>query len=161
MEMATIYKIYNDNNCYVGSTTQVFQKRISNHISKSNYCKSKYVIEEGNYKVEVICEVPVEDRLKEEQFYIDEFSTLGQKRAYVEPEILKEERIEYNKEYYIEKYEDIRDKQKCLYEKTKDKVKERHSKKIICECGAEHIYNGKARHLKSKKHLKYLENNIS
>jgi len=47
-----IYKLYNENDCYIGSTKHPLHKRLSQHKSKHNRCCSKLIIEQGDYKME-------------------------------------------------------------------------------------------------------------
>ena len=47
--------------------------------------------------------------------------------------------------------------QKQWYEDNKDKIKEKKKKKFTCECGGIYTQSNKARHFKTKKHLKYIE----
>ena len=42
-----IYKLYNANDCYIGSTKHSLHKRLSQHKSPHNRCCSKLIIEQG------------------------------------------------------------------------------------------------------------------
>jgi hypothetical protein len=65
---------------------------------------------------------------------------------------------------YIDKYRDdcVNERQLCRYNnkikcrKYYNKNKERLNKKITCDCGSIYSYKGKNRHLKSKKHIDYI-----
>jgi hypothetical protein len=59
-----IYKLYNENDCYVGSTKKTLKTRLSQHKSRLNRCCSRIVIASGNYNIEKIDEVDAEDRFK-------------------------------------------------------------------------------------------------
>jgi len=59
-----IYKLYNENDCYVGSTKKTLKTRLSQHKSRHNRCCSRIVIASGNYNIEKIDEVDAEDRFK-------------------------------------------------------------------------------------------------
>ena len=76
--LVLIYKLYNSNDCYIGSTKHSLHKRLSQHMSKHNRCCSKIVIEQGDFKIEQIDEVDSQERFKKEQHYIDALSTLNQ-----------------------------------------------------------------------------------
>jgi predicted GIY-YIG superfamily endonuclease len=52
MSVVIIYKLYNENDCYVGSTKKNLKTRLSQHKSKHNRCCSKIVIASGNYNIE-------------------------------------------------------------------------------------------------------------
>ena len=59
-----IYKLYNENDCYIGSTKHSLHKRLSQHKSPHNRCCSKIVIEQGDYQIEKIAEVDAEERFQ-------------------------------------------------------------------------------------------------
>ena len=83
-----IYKLYNENDCYIGSTKHSLQKRLSQHKSPHNRCCSKIVIEQGNYKIEKVAEVNAEERFQKEQEFIDALSTLHQHTVIVNIETI-------------------------------------------------------------------------
>lgn len=65
----------------------------------------------------------------------------------------REELRQKAKEHYAENI----DKRKEYWEKNKNEMNEIRSEKILCECGAEHTRNGKAKHLRTAKHLNNLK----
>jgi len=69
----------------------------------------------------------------------------------------KEGLKEYQKEYREEHKEEVKERQKKYYEEHKEEINEKKKEKINCECGVKHRRSDKARHLKSKKHQKYLK----
>ena len=122
-----IYKLYNENDCYIGSTKHPLHKRLSQHKSKHNRCCSKLIIEQGDYKMEQIDEVDSNERLKKEQEYINEFSTLNQHTCY------SQFRDNYHRQYFLA-----------------------HRDKLNCNCGGVYTYDHKARHFKSQKHINFI-----
>ena len=46
---------------------------------------------------------------------------------------------------------------KIYQEKNKEKINERNSKTYKCDCGVQYTYGHKARHLKSKHHIDFVE----
>ena len=122
-----IYKLYNENDCYVGSTKKSLKTRLSQHKSKHNRCCSKIVIASGHYNIEKIDEVDAEERFKREQEFIDTLSTLNQHRCY------NEFRDNYNRQYFLA-----------------------HRDKTNCGCGGIYTYDHKARHFKSQKHINFI-----
>ena len=54
----------------------------------------------------------------------------------------KEKRSEYNKKWY---------------EKNREKINARQKEKFTCECGGRYTHTNKAGHLRTKKHLNYVE----
>lgn len=75
-------------------------------------------------------------------------------------------RYEKNRERYLEINKLYRDNNKAKISKAKkkyrlsniDKIKAQHSKKIECECGSVVSNCHVARHLKTKKHIKFIGN---
>jgi hypothetical protein len=122
-----IYKLYNENDCYIGSTKHSLQKRLSQHKSPHNRCCSKIVIEQGDYQIEKVAEVHPEERFQKEQQYINELSTLNQQTCY------SEHRDDYKRQYFLA-----------------------HRDKTNCNCGGIFTYDHKARHFKSQKHISFI-----
>jgi len=122
-----IYKLYNENDCYIGSTKHSLHKRLSQHKSPHNRCCSKIVIEQGNYKIEKVAEVNAEERFQKEQEFIDALSTLHQHTCY------SEHRDDYKRQYFLA-----------------------HRDKTNCNCGGIFTYDHKARHFKSQKHINFI-----
>ena len=69
----------------------------------------------------------------------------------------KEEISEKEKEYREQNKVQLAEKKKEWYEINKEYVAEKAKEKYTCECGSIICKCTKARHIKSKKHLKYLE----
>ena len=59
-----IYKLYNANDCYIGSTKHPLHKRLSQHKSPHNRCCSKLIIEQGDYKIEKLMKYILKNDLK-------------------------------------------------------------------------------------------------
>ena len=122
-----IYKLYNENDCYIGSTKHSLQKRLSQHKSPHNRCCSKIVIEQGDYQIEQVADVHPEERFQKEQQYINELSTVNQQTCYIE------NRYDYKRQYFLA-----------------------HRDKTNCNCGGIFTYDHKARHFKSQKHISFI-----
>jgi group I intron endonuclease len=157
---------------YIGSTCD-FRKRIIQHKSicynekraNYNYKVYKYIRANGdwdNFEFIILEDCEVEKLKRLEQSYIDVikpslnmcnangFDMKQYHKGYYQNNT--EKINEYNKEYRENNKEKINEKSKEYYEKNKDKLKE----KIECECGGRFTRSVKARHIKSKKHQKYL-----
>ena len=116
---------------YYGSTTRTISHRISRHKTSFRLdrgCRSKEIIENWDYKTEVLEEVNLENRLERESYYIKNFDCVNKK-------IPLRTKKEFMKEY----------------------DKERNKEKYTCQCGIQYTRQHKARHEKSQKHIKYLE----
>tara|TARA_R110002020_G_scaffold444590_1_gene656229 strand:+ start:908 stop:1342 length:435 start_codon:yes stop_codon:yes gene_type:complete len=73
----SVYKIFNDNKVYIGSTRQKYvSKRIANHrydhkINKYS-CSAKLILEEGSWDWAIIeTDIPVEKLSERERYYIE------------------------------------------------------------------------------------------
>ena len=66
----------------------------------------------------------------------------------------KEKIKEKNKEWYEQNKEIIKEKSKEWYEQNKEKI----NRKYICECGSECFFRSRNKHMKSKKHINFIEN---
>ena len=70
----------------------------------------------------------------------------------------KEKISEKNKIYREKNKEQIVEQRKKSYEKNKEQISEKKSEKVTCECGLVLTKNCLARHKRSQKHLKLIEN---
>ena len=152
-----VYKISDltNNHCYIGSTIQTLNKRLSGHVNdarkyKEGYgCGSQYIIKNQNYKIELLEAFPcecLEDLHKREQYYIDNYEGIlvNKIKSYISPEQIKQNRqLSYNKHR----------------ETILQKKKEYDSLYINCPCGGGYSMSHRARHLATKKcknfHLNY------
>ena len=146
----TIYKIVskdlNINDCYVGSTGD-FVRRKRGHKSNTtnekrdgyNCTVYKFIRKNGGWKnwdmIELeIIECTKIESLKLERKYMDELEpTLNSYKSF----ITDEEKVENQKQYYIDN-------------------KEKLSKKFICNCGGSFTRRHRSAHFKTKKHQNYL-----
>lgn len=121
------------------------------------------------------------DAERKEQFWIDELkSQANMKRAFRTEENKKEDKKIWRKTYYStdehiqqkkdgdKKYTDLHKEEKKQYDKERrEKLAEELSEKrkeyylknkdqLTCECGSSFVLHGKAKHLKTKKHLLYI-----
>ena len=64
-----IYKIFNENQQYIGSTKN-YNSRKSDHKCRKD-CSSNIIIEKGNWDMKILEECNQENRYQREQYYID------------------------------------------------------------------------------------------
>ena len=141
-----IYKLTDNTNgnIYIGSTTQTLNRRLQKHRAsyncylnpnvKQGYMTSFNIIKNNDYKIELICDYPCDTnrQLEEkEQEYIDMYDCINKSWSYGND---------------LEKYK-LNIKKHTL---------ERSKKKYICECGCEVLLSNKSRHIKTKKHIKFI-----
>jgi hypothetical protein len=118
MRTGIVYRLYNDNLIYFGSTTIKLNRRMNNHRAKwrrwkrglSRYNTSFKILEDGNYKIEPLYICDFEDK-KElfdvERYYIENFTCVNK----VIPN-------RSNQEYYLDNIEILRMKRIERYKKT-------------------------------------------
>ena len=175
-----IYKVINKLNSevYVGSTTLDLGKRMIKHKcdAKQRPHLSKFYAfmnETGidNFEIELIENYPCktkEELRKREGKVIKAMATLNQRIAGRTP---AENSKEWQKKNKDKRNQQRNERRKANPEKTKEEYKkygalyrERHPEKIKawkqtrveCECGGSYCLGDKAKHMKSKKHLKAL-----
>ena len=90
------------------------------------------------------------------QYYIDhkEIIITRSKNRYIEH---KDYINTSCKNRYQEKKQDCIDYQRKRYEEKKQEILRKKKIKITCQCGSSFVKNQKERHLRSKKHKKYLQ----
>ena len=163
---------------YIGSTCEkILSRRLAGHVrdykrhlnGKTRKTVTSFkVLERGDYFIMLLenvkCETVDELRVRE-RFHIENIECVNKvipSRTDKEyKQINKEKIIEYNKEYYQINKEKIK-KQVAEYQEChqaildKQKIKERRSNKINCECGSIFLKYDKTRHEKTKKHCQFL-----
>lgn len=155
---------------YIGSTTKkLLCQRLTAHKTdynkykngKYNFITSFKVLENDDYNIILLENFPCnsKDELHaRERFYIESIECVNKyiptrtNKEYYEQN--KEKIIDRMKEYQENNKENIKQYKKEYYENHKDKI----NKKIECECGCKYTHQNKARHIKTKKHQKYLNN---
>ena len=164
---------------YVGST-MAFTNRKYNHksICNNENCKDynlkiyQTIRANGgwdNFKMICIHQQEVENRRMaekiEEDFRLELKANMNAKRAFLSEEDKKEHKKEYCKEWrennseHIKQYlEDNKEHYKEYYENNKEHIRQYTSEKITCECGCKIIRHHIARHKRTPKHIKLMEN---
>lgn len=104
-------------------------------------------------KSELNCSIPMRTN---KEWHIDNREYMKEyKKKYAEDN--REHIVEYNKEYYTENSDKIKERSSKNYDINKDKINEKLKEKVTCECGSECRKTGLPRHLKSKKHIAYIQ----
>ena len=148
---------------YYGSTIDTLNRRLTLHIY-DRHCKSKQIIDRGDYEMILIKNYPcnnVYELEEEEAKYIRNNTCINNNI----PHRTRKEHYEDNKDKILEKKkqdrknnpEKYRQLDKNKYEKNKEKILEKAKEKITCECGAIVVRGYLAQHKKSMKHLKLTE----
>lgn len=183
-----IYKIVSENTdkVYYGSTCNILSKRLSQHRKnykcylngKYNFVSSFNVIEHGNAKIYLVEEFPCNNKMeleKRERYHIEHNECVNM----IIPSRSRKEWVKDNKTHLKEYHKKWRDgnteykEKRNVYnrERRKDpKVKQREyelakaNKKanelIECGCGNTYKHNKRARHLKTKIHMKFVKTGI-
>lgn len=173
-QQAKIYKIWSTqtDQIYIGSTVQGLGNRLSHHrtdMKMGKKCTSCYLLKEfDDCRIELIeyypCNTKEELEKREGEIIRDNLSICVNKR------VAGRTRTQYyqdNKKTIAEKKkewsENNKDKQKEThrewYEKNKEKQRQIKSQQFDCECGGRYQHSDRAKHFKSKKHLKFLDSN--
>jgi len=166
-----IYSIrsHQTDDIYYGSTTQTLTKRLSKHKgnfklwkeNKYNYVSSFEIIKYDDCYIELVENFPCnnKDELHKREGEIIRANPCVNKnipgrtiKEYKEDN--KEKIIEYNKQYN----ENNKDKLKEYRENNKEKINEYKKQPFNCECGSCLTISHKSRHLKSQKHIDYINN---
>ena len=150
--LGVIYTIKTANGLYVGSTIN-FKNRCDNHrdelkSQRSNqYIYKNILSNNGIYKIEIYCNVICRDRRQlnffEEQYRIILGANLNSIKAFRREDEIKECR----------KIRDAKNKQKI-----KEYNKQQSAKRFECDCGVMYSYKHKSRHMKSQKHINFINN---
>ena len=148
------------NRMYIGSTIKTLKERVYKHkinmrsYPRTNYCSSFEILKGGCYTASVLEHCPCNSK-KELERREGLYQTANIDRI-VNTNIAGRT----FKEYYLEKRTVRLNTSSAWRSIHKDYAhdyymfnKEKISKRTDCECGGHYIHAGKARHLKSKRHL--------
>jgi len=168
----------NSNDIYIGSTIQTLKLRLQEHESiyrNGIYCSSQEIIKQGKYKIVLIknfaCNIKEELEFEETRFQRDmvcvnkQLARLTkddireyQKQYYINnKDDIRENQKQYQKQYYINNKDDIRENQKQYVKQYYIENKQKLNQKFTCACGGRYLYRTKSIHFKSLKHNKYLK----
>ena len=164
-----IYRLSNGEKHYYGSTTQDLKTRLGNHIAniqdKRHGTSSSILFDsvEYNVSIDLMEEIEYEnkdDLLWLERWWIENNDCVNILRPILSDkerkEIIKEDKKKYNEKL---KYDEKRYDKRLKYIKNYNhQNKEKRDMRFICECGCETNKHHIARHRKTKKHIKLMEN---
>lgn len=145
---------------YVGHTTDLRKRKYMHH----HYCINEnsehynlyvyqFIRDNGNFdnwEIIVIEEYQCENinqATQRERYWLETLQATLNKQV---PSRTRQEWDNNNREYY-----------KQYRERNKDELNSKRNKKFECECGGKYTKQHQSIHFKSKKHLKYLENQIN
>lgn len=158
-ENAKIYKMISPNGLiYIGSTTQTLAQRKASHkrkyknflLNKKDYTSSFLLFEEDENNIDIVllenysCNSK-EELHKKEREYIDLYECVNLR-------IPSRPFKEYLGEYYLKNKEKIKENNKKAYERNIEKLK----KINYCDCGGKYTHSHYNRHLKTKRHINYV-----
>ena len=163
------------NDIYIGSTCQTLSKRMTNHRNDykrytegktKRYTSSFDILKYGDAYIELIELYPCNQKcelLKQEGGVIRDRKCVNKriagrtkKQYYLDN---KDEIKQYHNQYYQDNKDELKQSKKQYQEDNKDKIKEYRKQKVTCECGAIITKRCKTRHIKSKKHQDFIQNN--
>ena len=181
-ENCIIYKIWKDDDFYIGSTTDFTNRKRSHKQSCSNEKLKKYnykiyqtIREKGGWNTWQMspleeykeCKSQIEARIREEEWRVKIQANLNSRKCFG-----AETKQEYQKEYYQSNKEEIKEQQKQYQQDHKEEICERKKiyrnkhkeqlfekmkEKFECPCKSICRISDKARHEKSLKHQNWLK----
>jgi hypothetical protein len=164
-----IYKIVSPSHpelVYYGSTIGKLNTRLYKH--KLHECSSKLITCYNDAKIELIENWPCENRQeleKRERYYIDTFECVN---INVPGRTQAERKKKYDDTHKekLQNYRNENKKRKVDYDKkrrneNKEKIQERRKLTFVCECGSTSTTDHKSRHIRSKIHQDFINNNLN
>jgi hypothetical protein len=150
---------------------------------KCGYVTSFEIIEGGNYQITLLESYPcasTDELHARERFWIESTECVNRiiptrtVREYIDAnrERIAEQKKHYMKNYYKNNRERIADKNKQYTDanreklaeylkqyqaKNKEALRKKRNEKHTCECGSRYTHGHKSRHMRTEKHVRYLE----
>ena len=145
---------------YVGSTSKLERRKIThksgcNNLNHTQYNKPLYQFIRANggwknWQFKILEHYPCQSKKElhlQELYWINQFDNL----------LNKQKPFRTRKQHYQDNKKQIDKINKQYRQNNKDTLQQKAKEKYNCECGGKYTYSSKARHLKSIKHLTYLE----
>jgi len=175
-----IYKIWKDDDFYVGSTTDFTTRKYSHKHNCINEKLKAYnlklyqtIRDKGGWdswemtplEEYVDCKSKIQAIIREEEWRVKLNANLNMNKAFI-AETMQEYQKHYHKtdkvkaqkaQYYQEHADEIKTQQLQYYHEHAVEIKEKRRKKFDCECGGKYTLCAKARHEQTIKHQKYLK----
>ena len=138
---------------YVGSTTKkLLSKRLSGHVydfknprNSKGISHSSKVLENGNFSIILLEDFPCKNKnelLARERHYIELLDCINITKP-----------LRTSKEYANDHPEQVAESKLKYKLNNQDKIK----KKINCECGGKYTAAGKSAHMKTQKHINFIQ----
>ena len=124
---AVIYKIYDDEGTYYGSTVD-YHNRKSYHKYMYSSCRSEEIITRGNWKMEIVEEFPCENRkelLTRERYYIENFPCVNHITPILFGDEAKERNKMHTKRYKANNKEQIAENSREYRKKNIEKIRKK------------------------------------
>lgn len=156
---------------YIGSTTQILSKRMSDHRvdykcwlnKKRGYVTSFEILKFDNAYIELLQEVEVESKAELRKLEGENIRKHNCVNKRIEGRTIQEwtqdnavKIAEYRTIYKKNNRVQISEHQTIYRQKNAIKIKEKKAKPYTCECGSIITTAGKAQHCRTNKHLKYI-----
>ena len=148
----SVYKLTDGEKVYYGSTSLPLQERLWGHKSINNECEAKH-LNKDNMTIELLEEVEdKEQRLWRERHYMENNECVNINL----PIATSEEKKAHNRNNYY-KYRGLYLEERRKYrDKNREKISEDKKKPYHCECGSVVTTGHMARHMRSKKHINFI-----
>ena len=158
---------------YIGSTTQPLSKRMVNHRTdyknyldgSKKYYTSFEIIKYPDSYIELIYEGEFESKLEMQKREGQEIRNTNCVNKRIAGRTMQEyykdnktQILENVKQYYKENREKLLEYQKEYQKDNRETIAEQKNQKFTCVCGGCFTHGNKCRHLKSKKHNLFLQN---
>jgi|DEB0MinimDraft_6_1074348.scaffolds.fasta_scaffold09622_2 hypothetical protein len=122
-------------------------------------CQSKRELEAREEEVKKEIKATLNDK---RAFRTEEEHKEQKHKAYekwIEKDGIRQHKKEWGKEYRDLNHEKIKEKKRIYNAKNKDKIAEKRTVKVTCECGGRYTLAGRSQHLKTRMHQCYAESN--
>ena len=154
---------------YIGSTIQPLSVRFGGHKrayksykdGKYQYVPSFKILEHEDAYIELLENYPCNDKnelTRREGELIRQTDCINKDVLKKTEEERKQRRKEQIQRYRRGHKQQIAEQRKQYKEKNKQKILEQRNQKNTCQCGGKYTSTNKSRHIKTKQHIKYIEN---
>ncbi|RHY12319.1 hypothetical protein DYB25_001082 [Aphanomyces astaci] len=148
---------------YIGVTSKPIEERLAQHkraaqngsgkCSIHKHMRLHGVDEFEIVAIETLVGVTKREAEARETFFMTQVACINERRSFVDEEEQREQKRENMREYNQANREQMRERYQANREQRLEYARER----VTCECGAEYSRANKSKHLKTRHHQRYLQ----
>jgi hypothetical protein len=127
---------------------------------KNHFNTSYKILENNNYNIQLIEECDASQRFERERLHIESMECVNKCRPIITEDERCQYQRQYRKQYRKQNREKERQRERQYYQQNREIILEKRRLQFKCQCGGQYTNINRLCHLKTKKHQKYVRNEV-